>query len=152
MTIKTLSEQFQFSMGSPIEVNGRKIHSIYTLDIAKGVLLNFKWLGTNSDFRQGIKIKIDKGVIDINGTKSAEIILWEDTSPLEFQLFCIPRKLAKLKLWNVWEVDSITQAWVGNAGIDITERKDKVILKCSDGAGGINFDNNHIELTFKDIL
>lgn len=146
MTDKTLSEKFQSTMGQPVEIEGRKAYPIYSLDLEKEKQVTLKWISTQSKLKQGIQIKIDKGVIEVNGTKLSNIVLWEDTSPAEVSLRCIPKKNAKLKVWNVWEVDGVIQAWVGNAGMDISETGNKIRLSCSNGSGAINFQDIVVEL------
>ncbi len=146
MTNKTLSEKFQSTMGQPVEIEGRNAYPIYVLELEKEKRVTVKWVSTQSRLKQGIQIRIDKGVIEVNGEKLSNIILWEDTSPDVVQLRCIPKKHAKLKVWNVWEVDGETHAWVGNSGIEISELDHKVRLRCSDGSDDVNFQNVVVEL------
>lgn len=146
MTNKTLSEKFQSTMGQPVEVEGTKAYPIYSFELNKEKQITLKWVSTQSNLKQGIQIKIDKGVIEVNGEKLSNIILWEDTSPTEVSFRCLPKENAKLKVWNVWDVDGVTQAWVGNAGMDILESNHKVRLSCSDGSGDVNFQNVVVEL------
>ncbi len=146
MTNITLSEKFQRTMGKPVEIEGRNAYPIYVLELEKEKQVIVKWVSTNSKLKQGIQIKIDKGILEVNDDKLSNIILWEDSSPDVVQLRCIPKKNSKLKVWNVWEVDGVTQAWVGNAGMDISESGHLVRLGCSDGAGNVNFQNAVIEL------
>lgn len=147
MTNKTLSEKFQSSMGKPVEIEGKNAYPIYVVELEKEKQVIVKWVSTHSKLKQGIQIKIDKGILEVNGEKLSNIILWEDTSPNVVQLRCIPKKNSKLKVWNVWEVEGATQAWVGNAGMDISESGHLVRLRCSDGSGDVNFQNLIVELT-----
>lgn len=142
----TLSEQFQKSKGQPVLVGDDEVHPIYALELDKERLIKLKWISTQSNFKQGLQIKIDKGFIEVNGEKFTNIILWEDTCPCEVLLRCVPQKKAKFKLWNVWDVDGLTQAWVGNAGIAISELDNYICLRCSDGSGDINLKNTVVEL------
>ncbi|MCW4627810.1 MULTISPECIES: hypothetical protein [Marinomonas] len=146
MTNKTLSEKFQSTMGQPVEIEGRNVYPIYILELEKEKQITVKWVSTQSRLKQGIQIKIDKGVIEVNGEKLSNIVLWEDTSPDVVQLRCIPKKNTKLKVWNVWEVNGVTQAWVGNAGMDISESDHQIRLRCSDGSDDVNFQNVVVEL------
>lgn len=146
MTNTTLSEKFQNSMGMPVEIEGRNAYPIYVLELEKEKQVTVKWVSTHSKLKQGMQIKIDKGILEVNGTKLSNIILWEDTSPDLVQIRCIPKKNAKLKIWNVWEVDGVIQAWVGNAGMVISDSYHQVRLSCSDGSGDVNFHNVVVEL------
>lgn len=136
-------------MGQPIEVVGKKVNPIFVLKLEEEEQVTLKWIGTQSKLKQGIQIKLDKGVIEVHGEKSSNVILWEDSSEAEVMLRCIPKKNGNLKLWNVWEVDGVTQAWVGNAGMIISESNNITNLSCSDGSGDINFKNVIVELNWK---
>lgn len=146
MTNTTLSEKFQNTMGKPVEIEGRNTYPIYVLELEKEKQVTVKWVSTHSKLKQGMQIKIDKGILEVNGEELSNIILWEDTSPDVVQIRCIPNKNAKLKVWNVWEVDGVTQAWVGNAGMVISDSDHQVRLNCSDGSGDVNFQNVVVEL------
>ena len=53
--------------------------------------LKVKFIGTRSEYRQGIRIAIDsgKGKLTLNGVSGREFILWEDKCPKEFEIECI---------------------------------------------------------------
>lgn len=92
MNDKTLSEKFQSTMGQALEIEGKKVYQIYSLDIEKEKHFTLKWVSTQSKLKQGVQIKIDKGVIEVNKTKLSNIVLWEDTCPTEVSLRCLPQK------------------------------------------------------------
>jgi len=144
--MKTLAEQFQDSMGQPVEVNGKSVSPIFLESVSKEVLVNLRWIGTQSEVKQGVQIKLDKGIIEVNGQETSNIVLWEDTCPSEISLRCTPKKSAKLKIWNVWEVEGIVQAWVGNSGIITLIDNGKMRMNCSDGVGEIDFNNMVLEV------
>lgn len=146
MTNLTLSLQFQKSKGKPVLIDGEKIYPIYVLDLDKECSIKLKWISTQSEFKQGLQIKSDKGFIEVNHKQLTNVILWEDTSPSEVVLRYISKEGGKLKFWNVWEVEGITQAWLGNAGIAIYPSDNCIRLKCSDGNGDINLENTVVEL------
>lgn len=144
--MKTLGEQFQDSMGQPVNLDGKSVLPIFSEFVSKEVLVSLRWIGTRSSVKQGVKIKLDKGTIEVNGQKLSDIVLWEDTCPSDISLRCIPKKTTKLKIWNVWEVDGLVQAWVGNAGIIISRDNDKLTMLCSDGVGDVDFKNLELEV------
>lgn len=144
--MKTLAEQFQASLGQPVEIGGRSIKPVYSKTISKTTSVSLHWVGTRSSVKQGVQIKLEKGTMDINGQVLSNIVLWEDTCPPVIFFRCTPTKSAKLKIWNVWEVDDLVQAWVGNSGMDISRDNDKVVLNCSDGIGDISFNNMTLEI------
>jgi len=136
-------------MGKPIDFEGRKVYPIFTIDLDSEVEFSLLWKNSNSNFKQGIQIKIDKGTIEVNDEKLSSIVLWQDTCPEKISLRCMPKKNAKLKVWNVWQVDDLVQAWVGNSGIEIEKYEDgEYRLNCSDGPGAPDFGNTTFELKF----
>ncbi|MDR6356279.1 hypothetical protein Q3H58_002950 [Pseudomonas psychrotolerans] len=87
----------------------------------------------------GLRIKAVKGKIEINGQSHSEVILWADTSP-DVVSFSVFSKLGcDLKVWNVWRSGNLVQAWVGNAGLIVTENKNSVKLECSGGDENVDF-------------
>lgn len=144
--MKTLAEQFQASMGQPLEVDGKKVLPIFKEAVSKEISVNLRWLGTQSSVKQGIQIKLDRGTMEINGQVLSDIVLWEDTCPQEVSFQCTPKKNTTLKIWNVWEVDGLVQAWVGNSGISISKDGGNIIMNCSDGTGDIDFNNMKLEI------
>ncbi|HDM8034406.1 TPA: hypothetical protein P0E06_001809 [Vibrio fluvialis clinical-1] len=148
--MKTLAEQFQASMGQPVRVGDKDVLPIFTELITNKTLINLRWIETNSSVKQGVQIKLDKGSMDINGEKLSNVVLWEDTSPTEVSLLCTPKKSSKLKIWNVWEIDGVVQAWVGNSGMHIENEDSKTVLNCSDGLGDSSFNNVRVEISLTD--
>jgi hypothetical protein len=51
----------------------------------------------------------------------------------------VSKVACELKIWNVWRVNSVVQAWVGNAGIVINEEGGVTKLECSGGADLVDF-------------
>jgi len=139
----SLAEQFQQSRGKPIMVGDQQIIQMYAIEMPTRAQVQLKWVSTHSNLKQGIKIKLDKGDISVEGKKYQFIVLWQDTSPNIVNFTCLPKKKnSVLKIWNVWEIDGIEQAWVGDAGIVIDQTQtDLFRLNCSNGVDGPNFND-----------
>ncbi len=76
--------------------------------------LKVKFIGTRSEYRQGIRIAIDsgKGNLTINGVSGREFILWEDKCPKEFEIECISEE-GLISLYNIFE----KRDWTGKNSI-----------------------------------
>lgn len=137
---ETLSSVFQRTQGAPVEVAGRLVYPIFQKKIKKG-RSNFlaRRLKSSAQPILGLRLKVVKGELEVNGQRHSEIILWADTSPecVFFSVLC--KTACELKIWNVWRVQDIVQAWVGNAGMVISEEGGTISLECSGGTEAIDF-------------
>ncbi|KZN34371.1 hypothetical protein N480_22470 [Pseudoalteromonas luteoviolacea S2607] len=133
MSNKTLSEEFQSSMGESIEYEGMSISPIFIVELAGEKQLAINWLSPFSEYKQGVRIKIDKGTLLAKGESYSETTQWEDTCPNSVILKCIPKKKAKLKSWNVWDAKGLCHSWLGNTGINISKSESHFFLNSSVG-------------------
>ncbi|WP_420469891.1 hypothetical protein [Brevundimonas sp. FT23042] len=96
---------------------------------------------------QGLAVKIDGGMLRVNGEEAKHITLWQDTAPRKVRVVIAKKGKAKLSIWNIWREaiggHDVTQAWLGNFGMRIEQSDDEneTILRCSDGVGSVDFDN-----------
>ncbi|AXI02599.1 hypothetical protein [Aquirhabdus parva] len=145
--VETLSASFQKTRGGAIEVNGIEVFPSFRIQLEKG---NHRFilsrLQVKSRFLQGVRIGIKKGVLIVNEQQIQDAVLWADTSPDKVELLVKAKSGCELIVWNIWKIDDLMQAWVGNAGIVIKKTDDAIILECSDGVGEIDFSNLIIEL------
>lgn len=145
--INTLSSHFQNSKGTAIEINGRSVFPIFQKKIDAGEKeILVKRINATKLPLQGLRIKVINGNIEVNEISGTEFILWANTSPEQVKIKIISSQGCLLKFWNVWEVDGITQAWVGNAGICVISQDRVTTLECSDGAGDIDFSDLVIQI------
>lgn len=138
--VETLSAIFQRTRGAPIEINGRIVLPIFQMTLPAG-RKNFlvRRLKSSSASVTGLRIKVVKGEIEVNGQRHSEIILWADTSPEEVPLSVVSKSSCDLKIWNVWRTDDVVQAWVGDAGLIASQADGAIKLECSGGDEGVNF-------------
>ena len=66
--------------------------------------IKVRFISSNSENRQGIRIAIDvgKGNLTINGELGTEFVLWEDTCPKECEVECLSDE-GYLSVYNVFE-------------------------------------------------
>lgn len=137
---ETLSAIFQRTRGAPIEINGHTILPIFQMHVPPG-RKNFvvRRLKSASASVTGLRIKAVKGEIEVNGQRHQEVILWADTSPEAVPLSVLSKSSCELKIWNVWRAGDVVQAWVGNAGLVVSQTEGTTRLECSGGDEGVNF-------------
>ena len=144
---ETLSALFQQSSGEAIDVGGRAAQPIFVMKLGKGrqEFLVRRVKSKNAPV-SGLRLKTTKGTIEVNGQQHSEIVLWADTSPQELSIIVSCKSACELKAWNVWRVDDLTQAWVGNAGLVVEEINEGFTLRCSDGVGNVDFDDFVVQI------
>lgn len=144
---ESLSTLFQKSNGLPIELGGCLAYPIFKMVIkeSKKDFLVRRLHATKSPI-SGLRIKVVKGEIEIKGERHPEVILWTDTCPESVSLSILSKSGCELKTWNVWRVDDLTQAWVGNAGLLISEENKIIMLECSNGSGEIDFSDLVVQI------
>lgn len=137
---ETLSSMFQRTLGAPIEVAEGVAHPIFQkrLRAGKSRFLAQR-LKSSKQLVSGLRLKVVKGELEVNGQRHSEMILWADSSPESVFFTVVSKKACELKAWNVWRVSEMVQAWVGNAGILITEEGCITILECSGGTEEVDF-------------
>lgn len=143
---ETLAELFQKAKNSTIELDNQLIYAILKIKIDSPKNFIIYRLNASSPPLQGLRLKADKGSIQVNGQTHPEIILWADTSPDVVSISVIPKRECELKIWNVWKSGASTEAWVGNAGFLVSKIDNVISLECSHGLGDINFSNLVIKL------
>lgn len=146
--MKTISQLFQTSKEPSINFQGNIVSQIFERKLCRKTRIKIHRIKYNHSYIQGLRIKSEGAPIEINGGKFQEIILWANTSPEEVDIFIDAKSDTFLKMWNVWDIDGITQAWIGNAGMLITEQDEKILLSCSNGIGDPDFSALVIEIEF----
>ncbi|MEE1926463.1 hypothetical protein V0R50_31075 [Pseudomonas sp. 148P] len=137
---ETFSSIFQRTFGKPIDYEGRSVCQIYVKKIQLGVnKIKISRLNASLETEVGLRLKVVKGELEINGERSSDFVLWSDTCPEVVNVSVFAKKGCELRVWNVWRAGDVVQAWVGNSGIILSEEHDGVVLECSDGAGDIDF-------------
>jgi hypothetical protein len=137
---ETLSFKFQKSNGTPLEIDGQIVQQILCVAIPE-TKKNFliQRLKSKEKPVSGLRLKAVNGEIEVNGERYSDIILWADTSPDAVSVSVLSKSGCELKAWNVWMIEGIVQAWVGNSGMIVTEEGKSTRLECSDGSGNVDF-------------
>lgn len=125
---------FMEARGQPIIYQGKELKMIDRINLPSNkVVLNVSILSTDSKWKQGIVFQT-KGDFEINDQKfPSKIILWEDTAPMDLQLF-VKSKDKILVTYNVWQTEDGTIHYWHNGGAMYVEEKNGVrTYSCNDG-------------------
>jgi hypothetical protein len=147
----TLAERFARSQGQPQEVNGVVVQNIYRRIVSQGAVVRVRRVQATASPTQGLRIKVNKGSVLINGQKHKEVVLWADSAPASLEIVCDTGKApsAELRAWNCWrDEDGVMQAWLGDAGMIIQEDEQRVSLRCGDGTHAFDATDLEVELIF----
>ncbi|MDE0547412.1 hypothetical protein [Microbacterium sp. C7(2022)] len=137
-----LSTLFAEQQTNVIDWHG-PLYSLYDLPAtAAGVHIQF--VAAASGRPQGLRLRVRGGAFQFGDVTHTDLSLWCDTAP---DRFTIPirwraRGARSLRIWNAWRVGEVTQAWIGNAGMRVSEDEPgRLTLRCSDGEGPPDFDD-----------
>lgn len=137
-----LASMFAAQQSSKIDWHG-PLYGLYELPTStQHVILSFA--SSNSNFRQGLRIKIRGGELTIDGVTASEFVLWRDTAPpaVDVEVSWKAKGARSLRIWNCWEHNGVMHAWIGNAAMRVDDvGAGTVRLRCSDGEGNPDFDN-----------
>lgn len=152
--VEALADMFVAAQAPQISWEGQPAYAIYEIaPIPSSVIVEF--LYARQSPAQGLTLKVNGGMLAVDGIEASEMLLWRDTAPskVTVRLTSEAGKRATLKLWNIWRgsiggVD-VTQAWLGNAGMRVDQSEDRreLLVCCSDGEGLVDFGNLEFRVT-----
>jgi hypothetical protein len=89
---------------------------------------------------QGICMKVKSGKLLLGEEDFDDLVLWRDTAPDETVFVCRAKKKAELCVWNCWRDDrGVMQAWIGNAGMRLSESGSNTIRVESNSRSEVTF-------------
>lgn len=137
-------DEFIKTKGQPINYKNKLIMmgDYFFVPIGKS-MLHFKFISTNSEWKQAIKLSL-KGSISINNrTFKNGLGLWEHTAPKE-GVFMVDSKDGKILVSNAWQTpDGTVHSWEAGGALYFEEIKKGRRYYCNDG---------HIDDDFKDLI
>ena len=92
----TLAERFERDGGAPQEVEGVLVHGMYRRSVADGARVRLRRRHAIATPVQGIRLKLDKGKLVVNGQDLGDVVLWADTAPEDVELICKTGKIRRL--------------------------------------------------------
>jgi hypothetical protein len=95
---------------------------------------------TNSDWRQGVHLRIDKYFL-ANGKKVKDIGIWDKKKNFPYE-FSYESKNRKLLVWNIWDVgDGVVESMHNACGMIVEQLPNGRRYRCNDGHPDDDFDD-----------
>lgn len=129
------------------DVDFNKAHNVILWEVLKikhEQEFDVKFIRTKSDCIQGIRLAIDvgEGYLEINGIKSKEMHLWENTAPKITHVKCVSEE-GLLSVYNVFDEGPDgggVYSQMYGSGMLLEEKNNKYIYKCNDFGIETKFD------------
>lgn len=149
---KYLDDLFIESDGRPILHKGRLVHAVTYREVTEPGRFIVRFLSAVRKPVQALSIGIEPGTLFIAGGVSAKMILRLDTCPDVVEVRYRPYlEGGRLVFYNEWIDESgRVDAWIMNAGMLVENKKNRMVLRCSDGRGEPTFDDLVVEILFPD--
>jgi hypothetical protein len=141
VTEATLTELYDQAGGKPINLDGRTVSPVCSLEVRDGTKITVTRLTASRTRDQAAVLAIDQGVLEIDGFESSSLSLWTSTSPRAVEVYVRGDGASRLDIWNAWRGPVFEGSWLGNAGIVAQPVDGGVTLQCSDGVGPPDFTN-----------
>jgi hypothetical protein len=121
---------------------------IEVLRIQAGDLATVQFLGTSSEWRQGVWLATN-GLLDVNGERLPQVLLWTDTAPAEVTVSVVETD-GLLRLCNIWDSGrglGPFESQSATSGMLVADG----IYRCSDIASDPAFDRLVFSLDIKSV-
>ena len=139
---------FQESQGKPLLLGETTIEQIFHIELPKGLHhFRLEFVSSKTSPTQGIRLKSESARINIAGKSLKDVVLWTDTSPTSLDFYISGKSVNVLKIWNVWKIDKVMHAWIGNAGMVIEANGRTWTFRCNDGPSETKFEDLVVRLT-----
>lgn len=128
---------------------GGPLYSLYDLP-TDATELGIRFVSSTDLPPQGLRLKVRGGTLEIGAATVDDVILWRDLAPktVRIRVKWKARGARRLRIWNAWRINDVTQAWIGNAGMRVVEEETGLLtLRCSDGEGDPDFEDLVAEVT-----
>lgn len=139
---------FRESNGQAIQYKDKTVILMDKIIVPTNFVLRVSIVSLNSEWKQGIAIKANKGkgtfISEHSNQKSNYFHIWQDAFEGNKELvYCAEIKNQTFSIWNIWDRgDGVTDAWVQGAGIIREVVSDNHIrYYCNDGHPDDNFND-----------
>ena len=137
-----LEKLFRDTDGDSIIYKGKEIIAIDRISVPKNFKVAIRLISTNSEWKQGIDVKVNGEIFLEDGDQAKHFALWEslfrDRPEDKGCVICSgTAKDGIFLVWNVWEnlgMRTRHDAWTDNGGMIKKEIRDGVYrYRCNDG-------------------
>lgn len=140
----SFDKEFSEAQGKPVLYNGKALLRLDRLEIGSKATIRVTLEECNSNWHQGVHLRVDKG-FTVDGKKVKDIRIWynDEEKTVEYNL---ETKNGQLLVWNVWDVgDGVAHSWHNGAAMIIEDISNGKRYRCNDG----HPDDNFNDLVFK---
>jgi len=147
----TLATRFRASKGQPVKYENKLVHAMYTRNCILTGAIRIRFKSATKAAPQALCVKARKGALEINKIATRDIaVLWTDTAPNVVDVIYRFKGKGEIRFWNAWkDSDGVQHAWIGNAGMLVSEQPGHTTLSCSDGIGDPEFRDLIVEISDK---
>lgn len=146
-------EQYLRLRRERIEYDGEIVYAVYRrvcngpveLRVRRLVAANGSADGVTT---QGVNIETRGARLSAAGSSGQGIVMWSDTAP-DLVTLVSEGHVNELKIWNSYRTEAGTvEAWIGNAGMLITERGRNILRFACNSRPKITFEDLIFEIEF----
>jgi hypothetical protein len=145
-----LAKLFQQSLGAPINVDGRELYAVLNKKSEGLKAIQIRRISSSTIPVPGLCLQGNGVQFLVNNQILKDVVLWTDTSPDFVKVNIVSgKKNGEIKIWNCWR-DSlgVTQAWLGNAAMNVEEKSGVLKVSCNSGPNELKFMDLIFELEF----
>ncbi|MBP7279889.1 MAG: hypothetical protein KBA11_10800 [Sedimentibacter sp.] len=136
----SFDKDFMNAKGAPIKYKDLELIRIDRIPVKKKFSGYLRIISTNSEWKQGIRIKVD-GLMTINACEGNDFIIWADDVKGDIP-FKGTSKKSQLMIWNAWDTGSgRVDAWLNGAAMILELSGSTRRYKCNDSHPDENFDD-----------
>lgn len=136
----SFDKDFMNAKGAPIKYKGLELIRLDRIPVKKKFSGYLRIISTNSEWKQGIRIKVD-GLMTINAREGNDFIIWADDVKGDIPLEGTTKK-SQLIIWNAWDTGSgRVDAWLNGAAMILELDGSIRRYKCNDSHPDENFDD-----------
>ena len=142
-----LTDEFRKAKNPSILYEGKTVALYDTIPVPEQGKLTLRFHGTNSEWRQGVRLGEMSPNTDLRLTVAGQtapgMLLWEDTCPQAVEIaFEAPR--GKLTVYNIWDVgngQSASQVMGAGMQVEVSDDGRTRAYRCNDGHEATTFDH-----------
>ena len=141
----SFDKEFMNAQGGSVKYKDYELIRIDRISIKKKFSGYLRVVSTNSECRQGIRLKVD-GIMNINSCEGSDFIIWADDVVGDIHFEGTTKKL-QLMVWNAWDTGcGRVDAWSNGAAMILELEGNTRKYKCNDFHPDGNFDSIIFEM------
>ncbi len=126
-------EEFAKSAGKPIIYNGQTLLLLDYFPTKGATEFRLTFEACNSDWRQGVSLKVNANIEINERIIPGGILLWQDTAPRSVD-FAVRPHVSTIDVKNVWDVgDGVVHSWHNGAAMITESIENGRRYHCNDG-------------------